>query len=141
MPAPLEKPNITNRTRLLARALLESIFLDITHGLHGERNHKNDDRDDVGRFAKAGLRVLQHVRGIYKSYRKTDSPAPKHLKDPESEKREEFVTLVVEAVVGASLQDAEEEETRKTGAPEHDHYTDDNITGMGDTGKSKCQDC
>ena len=37
-------------------------------------------------------------------------PDPKHLKDPKAKERKELVSLVIEAVVLASLDDTEEQE-------------------------------
>lgn len=46
-----------------------------------------------------------------------DSPDPDHLEDPEAEERKELVALVVESVILARLDDAEEENAGKDGHP------------------------
>jgi hypothetical protein len=130
MPTPLEEAHIADRTWLLScRTLLEAVLLYITHGLHEERNNEDDDRDDIRRPPKVRLSVLQHPRTVNNRNRQADRPAPKHLKHPESQKLEEVVSLVVESVVFAGLQDTEEEERGQSGAPQHDHDADDDVAG------------
>lgn len=135
---PLEESHITDRTRFLAWSLLEAIFLNITDSFHQECDGEEDHRDDIGGFSKAWLVVLQHIRRVDDRDWKTDDPAPEHLSDPETKKGEEFVSLVVEAIIGASFENAEEEEARKTSAPQHDEDADYNVPGNSRTGKGEC---
>ena len=65
MAAPLEQSNIAERTRLLTLlALLEAILLYITQALHDQRNRIYYDADDICRFAKTGLAILEHIRTV-----------------------------------------------------------------------------
>ena len=60
--------------------------------------------------------------------------------DPEAQEREKLVPLVVEAVIRASLNYAEQEKARQTGTPEHDEDGDDDLTGMMVARESECDD-
>lgn len=130
MPTPLEETNVTDRAGFFTRTLLEAILLDIAHSFHCECDGEEYNRNDVRSFPEAGLGILKIVGRIEESDRKTDGPAPQHLENPESKKWEEFVTLVVKAIIGTSLENAEEEESRETSTPEHDEYADDNVAGV-----------
>lgn len=59
-----------------------------------------------------------------------DGPDPDHLKNPEAEEGEEFVAFVVEAVVFAGFENAEEEEGAEAEAPEHDEEGGDYLAGV-----------
>ena len=76
------------------------------------------------------MRILGDVWRVEYSDGQADNPDPDHLEDPEAEEGEKFVALVVEAVVLACLDDAEEEEAGETGAPEHEEEGVDNLAGM-----------
>jgi hypothetical protein len=108
---PLEESNITDRTRFLAWPLLEPILLNVADSFHQECDGEEDHRYDVGGFSEAWLLVLQHIRRVDDRDGKTDDPAPEHLSNPETKEGKKFVSLVVEAVIGASFENAEEEET------------------------------
>lgn len=108
MSTQLEETNITDSTRLLARSLLEAIFLRIRYGFEAESENENDDSDDVCSLAEGWLAVSENIRAVQDGDRKRDRPDPQHLEHPESEEREELIALVIEAVVFASLQDSEQ---------------------------------
>lgn len=141
MPTPLEESNIADCTGLFTWTLLEPVFLNVAYGFHGEGDCEYYHGDDVCGFSETRLRILQHIRRVDDGDGKTDDPTPQHLRDPESEKREELVPLVVETIVGSGFQDAEEEKPGKTGAPEHDEYTDYNIAGVGGSRESEGKNC
>ena len=62
------------------------------------------------------------------------------MKHPETEKGEEFVAFVVEAVVFAGFDYAEEEEAREASAPEHDEEGTDDLAGIVVAGESEGYD-
>lgn len=119
MPRPIEKSLVADR-RLIALSCLEQVLLHIADTLHYDPNRPEYHARDISPCSKIWLRVLRHIRRVQHRHRQRDSPHPKHLEDPETKKGEELVTLVVEAVVFAGLNDAEEEEAGETRAPDHD---------------------
>jgi len=52
------------------------------------------------------------------------------LENVESQHRQDFSTLVIEAVVLASFDDSEEQESSQASSPKHDKYTVDDLTCM-----------
>jgi hypothetical protein len=82
------------------------------------------------------LWVFGSVWGVDHGNWQADYPDPDHLEDPEPKGREKLVALVVEAVIFASLDDAEKEEAKETGALEHDEEGVDDLTGMVMAGES-----
>jgi hypothetical protein len=56
------------------------------------------------------------------------------LEDPEAEEGQEFVALVVEAVVFACVEDAEEQEAGEAGAPEDDEEGGEDLARVGRVG-------
>lgn len=71
--------------------------------------------------------VAYNVRGIKDRYWEGTRPNPEHLEDPKSQEPEEEIAHRVEAGVGASFEDAEEEEGREAEAPEHEKHGSYNI--------------
>jgi hypothetical protein len=108
MSAQLEEADIADGTRLLARALLEAVLLRIRDGFETKGQNKDDDRNNVRSLTKGWLRYSENIGAVQDRDWKRDCPDPQHLEHPESEEREELVTLVVEAIVFASLQDSEQ---------------------------------
>lgn len=142
MPTPCKQANIANSAWLLPLGtLLEAILLDIADAFDTQRDHVENNADDVCGFAKARLSVLQHFWAVQNGDRQADGPNPEHLKDPESKERKELVALVIEAVVFPCLQDSEEQEARQTSGPEHDEYRGYDLPCIRRPGHGKCDDC
>ena len=55
-------------------------------------------------------------------------PNPKHLEDPEAEKRPKFISLVVKPIVFARFQYPEQQKPRESGAPCHHEKGDYDLT-------------
>lgn len=89
---------------------LEPILLHIGNGLHEEPNGPENHTGDITRLTEPRLREPRHVGAVDQRDGHADGPDPQHLEDPEAEEGEELVALVVEAVIFAGFQDAEEEE-------------------------------
>jgi len=53
-----------------------------------------------------------------------------YLEDPKAKEREELIALVVEAVVFARFEDAEEQEAGEARAPEHDEEGGEDVAGV-----------
>lgn len=66
--------------------------------------------------------VTHNVGGVKDRYWEGTRPNPEHLEDPKSEESEEEVAHRIEAGVGASFEDAEEEEGGEAEAPQHEEY-------------------
>ena len=64
MSAQLEEADITNSTRLLARPLLEAVFLSVRDSLEAKSQDKNDNGDDICRLAEGRLAVCEDVRTV-----------------------------------------------------------------------------
>lgn len=59
------------------------------------------------------------------------------MKDPETQKAPKFISLVIEAVVFACLQDTEEQEAAKAKAPKHNEERVNDLTRMMCTAECK----
>lgn len=111
VPTPLEEANVAESSWLLTfRALLEAVLLNIADAFQHETDCEDYDPDNIRRFTKAWLTILENIRAVQERDWQTNSPDPKHLEYPEAKEGEELVSLVVEAIVLAGLQDAEEQE-------------------------------
>ena len=139
MSRPNKKSNIANFPFVL-RLAPEDVFLHIRNRLQEETNRKEDHSCDIASSTEFWLHKMCDVGRIEDSDWQRDDPDPDHLKDPESEKGEEFVSLVVEAVVFAGLDDSEEEKAGKAGAPYHDEEGIDDLARIVVTGESKGDD-
>lgn len=115
MPRPAPKALITHGT--LVSTLPKTELLHIAHALHDKAQHKQHDAGDVAAGAKGDKRIARHGGRVEHGDGQGDGPNPDHLEDPEAQEGEEAVALVVEAVVLAGLEDAEEEEAREACAP------------------------
>ena len=138
---PAEEPDVADLA-LVLRVGAEAVFLHVGQRLHDEADGPQDHACDVAAGAEGGLVVLRDVGGVEDGDGEGDDPDPDHLKHPEAEEGEELVALVVEAVVGAGLDDAEEEEAGQARAPEHDEEGVDDLArgvvageGEGDDGE------
>ena len=65
---------------------------------------------------------------------------PKHLKDPETKEREEFIPLVVKSIVLTGLDDPEKEEARESSSPQHNEQRSNDLASMMMTGKGQRND-
>lgn len=92
-----EKADITHGIAIMVLAKL--VFLHITHTLHYKTYNEQNDTSDIAARAKLMLRVLRHVGRVQDGHGERYRPHPNHLEDPEAEKGEKLVALVVEAVV------------------------------------------
>lgn len=95
---------ITHST--LVPTFAEPELLHITHALHHETNKEADDSHDIATGTEGDERVGSHVGRVKDGDGQRDHPHPNHLEDPETQEGEEFVTLVIETVILARLEDA-----------------------------------
>ncbi len=94
------------------RVTSESVFLHIGNALEYETDGEKDNTSYIPPRPEVGLLGFGDIRRVEHSYRERDRPDPYHLEDPETEKGEELVAHIIEAVVLPSLDYTEEEETR-----------------------------
>lgn len=127
MPRPAPKALVTHRT--LVRALPEPELVHIGHALHDKAQGEEHDARNVPTGAEGGEAVAGDAGRVEEGDGQRHGPDPDHLEDPEAQEGEELVALVVEAVVLAGLEDAEEEEAREAHAPEHDEDGGDDLAG------------
>lgn len=118
MPRPRPKPLVTDSPPLLLPNL-EPKLLHISNRLHHKPQRKNHTPRNIPRSAEIRLRKFRDVGTIQDRDGQGDRPDPNHLEDPEAEEGEEFVPFVVEAVVFAGFEDAEEQEGAEAKAPKH----------------------
>lgn len=112
MPAEVEETLVANGA--LVVCLPKGELLRIAHRFHGEADGVEDNARNVTTSPERWLLVLLDVGGVKNGDGHRDSPDPDHLEYPEAEKGEELVALVIEAVVLARLQDAEQQEPRQS---------------------------
>lgn len=115
----------------LGMGLAEAELLNVADTLHDESYGEEDDAHDVPGGAEGVLGVARDGGRVEDGDGQRDGPNPEHLKDPEAEEGEELVPLVIEAVVLARFEDAEEEEAGESGAPDHHEEGDDDLASMG----------
>ena len=84
--------------------------------------------------------VLRDLGGVEECDGKRDDPDPDHLENEEAQKGKEFVAFVVEAVVFAGFDDAEEEEAGEAGGPEHDEEGGGDLAGVVVAGEGEGED-
>jgi len=119
VPRPREESLVTD-SRPVGISAPEKIFLNIANTLHSEANGiqhhaRNISSGPKGRLGKSGdIWRVQHRDW------ERDSPDPDHLEYPEAQEREEFISLVVKAIIFSSLQDSEQQEGREAQSPYHD---------------------
>lgn len=126
MAAPGKEPLVANGRFVVS--LPKHELLNIAHSLHDKPSGKNNNTSDVAARAKRYLWILLHIGRVQKGDRQRDGPNPYHLKDPEAQERKELVSLVIEAVIFARLQDPEEQESGEPNAPDHDEKRGNNLT-------------
>lgn len=120
--------------------LAKTVLLHVAHTLHGEADGEEDDAGNVPAGAKVVLGVARDVGGVEQGDGQGDEPDPEHLEDPEAQEGEELVALVIEAVVGAGAQDAEEEEAREADGPGDEEEGGDELTGVVVAGQGEGED-
>ena len=133
MAGPGEEPDGAGAA-FVRRVRAEAVLLDVGDGLHEEADCPQNGADDVGGGSEGRVRVLGDVGRVEDGDGEGDGPDPDHLEDPEAEEGPELVALVVEAVVLARFEDAEEEEGGEPGAPEEDEEGVDDLAGVGGGG-------
>ena len=138
MPRPAEEPHVTDSAFL--RPLAETVLLHIAHAFHNEADDPQNHAGDVPPRPKTRLMEVRHVRRVKHRDRQTARPDPEHLKDPEPEKLEEVIPLVVEAVVFARLDDPEEQEAGEARAPEHHEDADEDLARVVRAGEGEGED-
>ena len=106
MSRPRKESHVTDRG-LIALSCLEQILLYITNTLHDEPNGEQDYSCNIPTRSKFWLWILCDIWRVQDGNWQRDGPDPEHLEDPESEKWEEFIPHVVEAVVLTCFQYAE----------------------------------
>lgn len=77
------------------------------------------------------LWIVPHGRRIEHCDGQRDGPDPKHLEDPETEEGEELLAHLVEAVIFASFEDAEEEECGEANGPGDEEEGGDELADLG----------
>ena len=120
--------------------LAEPILLHIADALHDEAHREEHDAGDVAARAKGMLGVGGDGGAVEDGDGQGDGPDPDHLGDPEAEEGEEAVALVVEAVVGARAQDAEEEEAREAQRPGDEEEGGDELARVVVARQRECED-
>lgn len=128
MPRPSPRALVTHG--ILVHPLPEDELFHIAHALQDKAQREQDHAHDVAARAEPDKRERGHVGRVEDRHGQRDGPDPDHLKHPEAEKGEELVALVVEAVVLAGLEDAEEQEPGQAEAPEHDEEGGDDLPGV-----------
>lgn len=103
--------------------LAEAVLLHVAQGLEGEE----DEAGDVAGGVEGVLRVARDVGRVEQGDGQGEDPEQEHLEDPEAEEGPEAVALVVEAVVGAGAQDAEEEEAGEADGPDDEQERGDEL--------------
>lgn len=126
----LEETHITHGALILI-IHLESILLHVTDTLHAQAYHEQDDARDIPTLSELRLREPRDDRRVQYSDRQARRPAPHHLEHEKAQKREEFVALVVEAVILAGLQDPEQQEPAEPCSPRGQEQRDDDLTSVG----------
>lgn len=125
MATPSEEPLVADS--ILIVSLAEAELLRIADTLHDEADCEQNDAGDVAAGAKGHLGKALDPGRVQNRDGQRDGPDPDHLEDPEAEEREELVTLIIEAVILARLQDSEEQEARQPDAPGHDEERGDDL--------------
>jgi hypothetical protein len=138
MPRKIKESFVADSRLIVARA--ENVFLYIAHALHDEPNREQDHAHNIAPRPKGVLRILLHVGRVQHRHRQRDSPHPDHLEYPEAQEGEELVALVVEAVVLARLQDAEEQEAGQPETPHHDEERGDQLARIVIAAEGECDD-
>lgn len=110
--------------------LPKAILLHITHALHDEPNCKHDDARNVPTRPEAVLGVASDGGRVEQRYGQRDGPNPEHLEDPKAKEWEEAVAFVVEAVILAGAEDAEEQESREAERPGDQEEASDDLACM-----------
>lgn len=105
----------------------EQVLLHVAARLKHQANRVQDDARNVAPGAKVPLRVARHVGRVAERHGQRDDPDPEHLKDPEAEKLEKVAAHLVEALVLARLEDAEEEEAGEAHRPHNHEEGDDDL--------------
>lgn len=129
MSAESEKAHVAH-SALVLLAHLKPILLHIAYCFRQETNSPQNDTRNITAGPKVRLRKLSHIGTVQDGYRQRYGPNPQHLENPEAKKREKFVALAIEPIVFARLQDAEEEEAREAGGPDHDEEGVDDLASM-----------
>lgn len=116
MPCQNKEPDIAHLALVLWFAP-KHVFLYVRDTFHEKANREEYHSSDVSSSTEFWLIELRYIRRIQDGHGQRDRPDPQHLKDPESKEGKELVSLIVEAVVFASFENAKEEETRESCAP------------------------
>jgi len=87
------------------------------------------------------LRILRNIWRVQDRNWERDDPDPDHLEDPEAEEFEEVIAFIVEAIIFAGFEDAEEEEARESQSPDHDKDGVNDLAGIMVTAQSESDDC
>lgn len=106
MPRQVKEPLVTNLALIHRRP--EAELLRVANALHDRTDGVQNHSGDVPARAERRLRVLLDIGRVKDGDGQRDGPDPDHLENPKPEERPEFITLVVEAVVFAGLEDPEE---------------------------------
>lgn len=89
----------------------KNVSLHIATRLKHHAHRIQHNTRNVPSRAKGPLRVARHVGRVEERDGQRDDPDPEHLKDPEAEKGEELTAHLIEAVILARPENAEEEES------------------------------
>lgn len=124
-----EKARVTHRGAVALARLPrpEQVLLHIAARLEHEANHVQNDTRNVAPRAKVLLRVARNVGRVAERHGQRDDPDPEHLKDPEAKELEKVAAHLVEALVLARLEDAEEEEAGEAHRPHNHEEGDDDL--------------
>lgn len=106
MATPAKEANITHLP-LITLITPKAILLHIPHTLEHKAQDKQDNPSDIPPRPEIRLPILQHIGTIQKGNGQRNSPDPNHLKDPEPQKRQEFIPHLIESVIFTRLEDSE----------------------------------
>lgn len=118
----------------------ENILLNVGLKFHEEANRKKDHACDISAGAKVWLIEARDLWRVEDRDWERHNPDPCRLKDPESEERQEFVSLIIEPIIFARFQNAEQEKSRQTSSPYHDEQRANDLARMMLAGEGESDD-
>lgn len=87
------------------------------------------------------MRVARYVGRVEERDGQRDDPDPEHLKDPEAEEGEELTAHLIEALIFARLENAEEEESCEAQRPDYHEEGHDKLARvLVRATKGECED-
>ena len=108
MPGPRKEALVADCSLVVLRT--KPVLLRVADGFHYKPDREEHNASNVPAGAERVLHVHLHGGRVENGDGQRDGPDPDHLEDPKAQEREELVAFVVEAVVFARLDDAEQQE-------------------------------